>query len=55
MPEIVADSLYESIYDDPRWIKFLEKLGKSPEQLQGIELDLDSLDLENITGFVTSP
>ena len=54
VPEIVAERLYENIHDDPRWVPFLEKLGKAPEQLQSIELDLDSLDLKDVAGPVTT-
>ena len=40
VPEIVVDSLFDNIHDDPRWLPFLEKLGKSPEQLDAIEFDV---------------
>ncbi len=29
-----------NLHDDPRWLPFLERIGKSPEQLAGIELHL---------------
>jgi hypothetical protein len=30
--------LFEKIHNDPRWLPFLRKLGKAPEQLAAIEL-----------------
>jgi TolB-like protein/Flp pilus assembly protein TadD len=35
--EIVANPLYAKLYDDPRWLPFLRKIGKAPEQLAKIE------------------
>ena len=40
VPEIAVDSLFDNIHDDPRWLPFLEKLGKSPEQLDAIKFDV---------------
>jgi len=40
VPEIVADSLFDNIHDDSRWLPFLEKLGKAPEQLDAIRFDV---------------
>ena len=34
--EIVVDPLFAHLYDDPRWIPFLRKIGKAPEQLARI-------------------
>jgi TolB-like protein/lipoprotein NlpI len=34
--EIVADPLYANLHDDPRWLPFLRKIGKAPEQLAKI-------------------
>ncbi len=34
--EIVVDPLFANLYDDPRWIPFLRKIGKAPEQLAKI-------------------
>ena len=28
------------LHDDPRWLRFLESIGKSPDQLSGIEFNL---------------
>src|SRR5947209_2931199 len=35
--EIVSQKLFEKIHSDPRWLPFLRKLGKAPEQLARIE------------------
>ena len=35
--EIVTENLFDKIHNDPRWLPFLRKLGKAPEQLAKIE------------------
>jgi tetratricopeptide (TPR) repeat protein len=35
---IFQDPLFEKIHHDPRWLPFLRRLGKAPEQLAAIEL-----------------
>lgn len=40
LAEIVGEPLFANLYDDPRWAPFLRKLGKAPEQLAEIKLDL---------------
>jgi TolB-like protein/class 3 adenylate cyclase/Flp pilus assembly protein TadD len=35
--EIVTDNLFDKIHADPRWLVFLRKIGKAPEQLAKIE------------------
>jgi len=35
--EIVTESLFDKIHADPRWLPFLRKVGKAPEQLAKIE------------------
>ena len=35
--EIVTENLFDKIRADPRWLPFLRKLGKAPEQLAKIE------------------
>ena len=35
--EIVTESLFDKIHADPRWLSFLRKVGKAPEQLAKIE------------------
>ena len=38
--EIVGEPLFANLYDDPRWLPFLRKFGKAPEQLAAIKLEL---------------
>src|SRR5438034_1930390 len=35
--EIVTDNLFDKIHADPRWLAFLRKIGKAPEQLEKVE------------------
>ena len=35
--EIVTENLFDKIHSDPRWLPFLRKIGKAPEQLAKIE------------------
>jgi adenylate cyclase len=35
--EIVTDNLFDKIHTDPRWLAFLRKIGKAPEQLAKVE------------------
>jgi tetratricopeptide (TPR) repeat protein len=35
--EIVTENLFDKIHADPRWLAFLRKIGKAPEQLAKIE------------------
>ena len=37
LSEIVAESLFDQIHSDPRWLPFLRKIGRSPEQLAKIQ------------------
>ena len=37
LAEIVTENLFEKIHADPRWLPFLRKVGKAPEQLAKIE------------------
>ena len=39
--DIVGEQLFENIHDDPRWLPFLESIGKSPEQLAAIEFEVN--------------
>ena len=41
VPEIVNDSLFNNIHDDSRWLPFLMRLGKSPEQLDAIKFNVN--------------
>jgi TolB-like protein/Tfp pilus assembly protein PilF len=38
--EIAATNLFANIHDHPRWLPFLESIGKSPEQLAAIKFDV---------------
>ena len=40
LAEIVIKSLFANIRSDPRWLPFLESIGKSPEQLAAIEFNV---------------
>jgi hypothetical protein len=37
---IAVDVQFANIHDDPRWLPFLESIGKSPEQLDAIEFEV---------------
>lgn len=37
LSEIVADNLFDNIHSDPRWLPFLRKLGRAPDQLAKIQ------------------
>jgi len=40
LSEIPLESSFANIQDDPRWLPFLENIGKSPEQLAAIEFEV---------------
>ena len=40
LPQVASDNLFANIHDDPRWLPFLEGIGKSPEQLAAIEFEV---------------
>jgi len=40
LSQVVAEILFANIHDDPRWLPFLESIGKSPEQLAAIEFEV---------------
>ncbi len=40
LAEIPMQTLFASLYDDPRWLPFLESIGRSPEQLAAIEFEV---------------
>ena len=40
LPDIVSENLFANLRDDPRWLPFLESIGKSPEQLAAIEFEV---------------
>ncbi|MCC7097465.1 MAG: tetratricopeptide repeat protein [Thermomonas sp.] len=44
LPMIAADSAFNPIRDDPRWLQFLHRLGRAPEQLASIRFAVGKLD-----------
>ena len=38
--DIVVQPWFANIHQDPRWLPFLRKIGKAPEQLAAIEFDV---------------
>ncbi len=38
--DLPIESLFENIHDDPRWLPLLERLGKSPAQLDAVEFNV---------------
>ena len=43
LAEIVTENLFDKIHSDPRWLHFLRKLGKAPDQLAKIEFEVPPL------------
>ena len=37
---LLTNPAFSNLYNDPRWLPFLEKIGRSPEQLDSIEFDI---------------
>ena len=40
LSHVMINPLFASIHDNPRWLPFLESIGKSPAQLDAIELNV---------------
>ena len=40
LSDIVTENLFDKIHSDPRWLPFLRKLGKAPDQLAKIEFKI---------------
>jgi len=40
LTDIAVEEYFSSLYGDPRWLPFLESIGKSPEQLAAIEFEV---------------
>ena len=40
LSQIVTQPEFAQIHNDPRWLPFLRKLGKAPEQLAAIKFDV---------------
>jgi tetratricopeptide (TPR) repeat protein len=47
--ETVTDNLFDNIHADPRWLPFLRKVGKAPEQLAKIEFKMTLPVAEGVT------
>jgi adenylate cyclase len=43
LSDIVAENLFDKIHSDPRWLPFLRKIGKAPDQLAKIEFKVPPL------------
>jgi hypothetical protein len=41
LPEILLRPEFRSIHDDPRWLPFLDSIGKSPAQLDAIKFEVE--------------
>jgi tetratricopeptide (TPR) repeat protein len=40
LQDIAIENLFAKIHDDPRWLPFLESIGKSPQQMAKIEFNV---------------
>ncbi len=40
LADIVAEPLFDKLRSDPRWLPFLESIGKAPAQLDGIAFEV---------------
>jgi TolB-like protein/Flp pilus assembly protein TadD len=43
LAEIVVENLFDKIHSDPRWLPFLRKIGKAPDQLAKVEFKVPPL------------
>ena len=43
LSDILKENLFDKIHSDPRWLPFLRKIGKAPEQLAKIEFKIPPL------------
>jgi tetratricopeptide (TPR) repeat protein len=41
--DIATENLFDKIHSDPRWLPFLRKIGKAPDQLAKIEFKMPAL------------
>jgi tetratricopeptide (TPR) repeat protein len=46
LSEIVEENQFDKIHSDPRWLPFLRKIGKAPDQLAKIEFEVPPLPQE---------
>jgi len=47
--EIGTDPMFATLHDDPRWLPFLRKIGRAPEQLARIEFNVTLPQAEGAT------
>ena len=40
LSQILAEKLFDKIHPDPRWLPFLRRIGKAPDQLAKIKFKL---------------
>jgi TolB-like protein/Flp pilus assembly protein TadD len=40
LADVVSENLFDNIHADPRWLPFLRKIGRAPEQLAAIKFDV---------------
>jgi tetratricopeptide (TPR) repeat protein len=40
LTDIAIEPMFANIHDDPRWLPFLESVGRSPEQMAAIEFEV---------------
>jgi len=50
---ILTEPMFESIHDDPRWLPFLRKIGRAPEQLEGVKLNIRLAEGEKLSSDAT--
>ncbi len=56
LPGIAVENLFDNIHEDPRWLPFLRKIGKAPEQLAKIEFKVTLPQADgNTVGAVARP
>jgi len=53
--EVVTENLFDKIHADPRWLPFLRKVGKAPEQLAKIEFKVTLPGGEGATPIAPQP
>ena len=49
LPNIVSNIMFRALHEDPRWLPFLERLGKSPRQLQAIDFSISPGNSANVS------
>ncbi len=41
LADIVSENLFDRVRADPRWLPFLRRIGKAPDQLAAVKFDLN--------------